>query len=80
MEFKTEFISNDYSFESKFNSSECGFNTQFGEMQQIGGGTNDYEKLKNKPSINGATLISGMKLSDIGIRTISNLELEEILK
>ena len=49
-------------------------------MQQIGGGTNDYEKLKNKPSINGATLIGGMKLSDIGIRTISNLELEEILK
>lgn len=69
MDFETKFIPNDYSF-----------TTEFGEIQQIGGGTNDYEKLENKPSINSATLIQGMKLSDIGIRTISNLELEEILK
>ena len=69
MDFKTSFSANDYSF-----------GTTFGEIQEIGSGTNYYEKLENLPSINGATLIRGMKLQDIGIRPISNTELEEILK
>lgn len=40
----------------------------------------DYEKLKNKPSINGVELIGDKTLEEIGIGEISNSEIEEIIK
>ena len=46
----------------------------------ITGGTNDYEKLKNKPSINGVELIQNKSFSDLGMDIISNQELEDMLK
>ena len=46
----------------------------------ITGGTNDYEKLKNKPSINGVELIKNKSFSDLGMDIISNQELEDMLK
>lgn len=46
----------------------------------ITGGTNDYEKLKNKPSINGIELVKNKSFSDLGMDIISNQELEDMLK
>lgn len=57
------------------------------EIQEVfeGSGGNpsreyDYEKLKNKPSINGVELIGDKTLEEIGIGEISNSEIEEIIK
>lgn len=41
--------------------------------------TSDYELLKNKPQINSVTLTGNKSLPDIGVNTISNLELEALL-
>lgn len=41
---------------------------------------NDYRHLEHKPDIEGAELREGMVLEDIGIRFLSNEELEELLK
>ena len=46
----------------------------------LSGGTNDYEKLKNKPQINGVELIKNKSFSDLGMDIISNQELEDMLK
>lgn len=43
-------------------------------------GSANYERLNNKPSINNTTLIGNKSLEDIGISSITNIELEEIFK
>lgn len=55
---------------------------EIGIEENIGlsGGTNDYEKLKNKPSINGVELVKNKSFSDLGMDIISNHELEDMLK
>lgn len=55
---------------------------EIGIKENIGltGGTNDYEKLKNKPSINGVELVKNKSFSDLGMDIISNQELEDMLK
>lgn len=50
------------------------------ENIELSGGTNDYEKLKNKPSINGVELVKNKSFSDLGMDIISNQELEDMLK
>lgn len=50
------------------------------ENIELSGGTNDYEKLKNKPRINGVELIQNKSFSDLGMDIISNQELEDMLK
>ena len=50
------------------------------ENIELSGGTNDYEKLKNKPQINGVELIHNKSFSDLGMDIISNQELEDMLK
>lgn len=44
------------------------------------GGTTNYEKLYNKPKINGTELIGNKSSEDIGIYKISNLEISDLLK
>ena len=45
------------------------------ELYGGGSGTNDYNDLRNKPQINGITLIGNKSLSDLGIQeTISDLD------
>ena len=39
----------------------------------------DYEKLINKPQIEGVTLIGNKQLSDLGLKEISNQNIEDIL-
>ena len=50
------------------------------ENIELIGGTNDYDKLKNKPKINGVELIKNKSFSDLGMNNITNQELEDMLK
>lgn len=51
-----------------------------------GAGTSDYEKLNNKPVINGVEVVGNLTLEDLGIETDASLqslteeELDEILQ
>lgn len=49
------------------------------ETRSGGGGTNDYEELINKPKINNVTLIKNKTFSDLGLNSLSNMELESLL-
>ena len=40
----------------------------------------DYEKLKNKPSINGVELIKNKSFEDLGCTPMKNSEILEIIK
>lgn len=62
--------------ESNTNEYEIGIQ----ENIELTGGTNDYEKLKNKPRINGVELIKNKSFSDLGMNNITNQELEDMLK
>lgn len=42
-------------------------------------GTRDYEKLINKPSINGKELIGNLDFGDLGDDGISTIEINEIV-
>ena len=44
------------------------------------GGTKDYNKLDNKPSINTVTLISDKSFEDLGLVPITNEQLENIFR
>lgn len=44
-----------------------------------GAGTSDYNELSNKPQINGVTLEGNKSNEDLGIQSISNAEIDEIL-
>ena len=50
------------------------------ENIEMSGGTNDYEKLKNKPAINGVELIKNKSFDDLGMSSITNQQLEDLLK
>lgn len=41
--------------------------------------TNDYEKLKNKPSINEVELSGDKSFEELGISPLSNLEIMQII-
>lgn len=43
-------------------------------------GTRDYNHLMNQPKINEVRLIGNRSLEELGIRSITNIELEELLK
>lgn len=47
--------------------------------EAVGGtGTNDYEKLKNKPSINSVELIGNKEFEDLGMTPITNQMIESL--
>ena len=41
---------------------------------------NDYEKLKNKPSINGVELMQDKSFEDLGDHVLTNFEILELMK
>lgn len=41
---------------------------------------NDYEKLHNKPSINGVKLIQDKSFEDLGDHVLTNFEILELMK
>lgn len=42
-------------------------------------GEKNYDNLENKPQINNVTLQGNKSLNDIGVQTLTNVEIEEIL-
>lgn len=50
------------------------------EEKVVVSGTSDYEKLKNKPRLNGVELIGDKSFEDVGLVALSNSELEKLLK
>ena len=44
-----------------------------------GGGTRDYNRLVNKPQINGVELVGNKSFEDLGEQTITNVELQSII-
>ena len=49
------------------------------EVMEGAGGTTDYEKLNNKPSINDVELSGDKSLGDLGISPLSDSEIMEII-
>ena len=41
---------------------------------------NDYEKLKNRPSINGVELMQDKSFEDLGDHVLTNFEILELMK
>lgn len=41
---------------------------------------NDYEKLKNKPSVNGVELAQDKSFEDLGDHVLTNFEILELMK
>ena len=50
------------------------------EEKVVVAGTSDYEKLKNKPHLNGVELVGNKSFEDVGLVALSNSELEKLLK
>lgn len=48
------------------------------QYQGGGEGTKDYEKLINKPQINDVTLIGNKSFEELGVNTMTNLEIKNI--
>ncbi len=55
------------SLESELSSTEVKMDSELATPVEIGGGTRDYNKLFNKPSIEGHTLQNDSSLDDIGV-------------
>lgn len=54
------------------------------EIQEVienasGTGTNDYEKLTNKPSINEVVLSGDKTFEDLGLTPLTNIEIMQII-
>lgn len=73
----TESFSLSFSFDK-----DLDFSPNFGEdiRPVFGEGTTNYEDLQNKPSINGVILQGDKSNEELKIDSISNIELESILK
>lgn len=56
------------------------FNTKIVPVVNPGGGTSDYNKLSNRPSINGIVLEGNKTNEELLIDAISNEEIERLLK
>lgn len=51
------------------------------ELMVIGGdGTKDYNELDNKPQINSVELINNKSFDDLGLKRITNSQIEEIMR
>lgn len=72
----------DLSFDLGFDSGNNGFNADFKNMQVISG-TNDYNPLINKPSINEVVLVGNKTGDQLDLQgkmdVISNTDIEDLL-
>lgn len=80
--WEPKFSDQQTSFSPKFSDDRMNFTPKFGQdiRPVFGGGTTDYEKLENKPKINGVVLQGDKTNEDLKIDSISNSVLESILK
>lgn len=59
--------------------SDVGIDVGIGRVVEINGTTN-YEKLSNKPRIEGIELVGNLLFPQLNLSCITNTELEDILK
>lgn len=57
-------------------SESSQMDAKFGEVQKVS--TSNYEDLYNKPSINGVQLIRDKSFEDLGVDSMSNMEIKQI--
>lgn len=48
--------------------------------EAIGAGTRDYNRLKNKPSINDVELVGDKSFAQLGLESLTNEEIEILLR
>lgn len=63
-------------FDAKFNSSNENLKATFGSAVTTG---LNYEKLYNKPQINSVELIGNKSFDDLGLSSLSNMDIHNIL-
>lgn len=61
---------------------DSGRSTKFGSkvVVAVGGGSNNYEELRNRPSINGVELLGNKTNEELLIDAIPNEEIEQLFK
>lgn len=79
VDFKASFKEKNGQFSAKFNQSESTggtFGAEFGQTQirEVG----DYEKLSNKPRIEGNTLIGDQTFVELGLGLITPQEIDDM--
>lgn len=66
--------------EMRFNPNNTRIEIEVEEvMESVSGGTKDYEKLENKPSINSVELVGNKTFEELGITPLSNIEIMNII-
>lgn len=68
-----EVASEAQTFDATFSTLERSMEFETGTVIQLAG--TDYEKLKNKPKINGVELSQNKSFNDLGLRSTTTLEL-----
>ena len=65
------------SFNAVFKEKNGDFVTQFGQTQMVS--TDDYEKIFNKPSIEGNVLIGDKTFSQLGLDVLTPQDVDDII-
>lgn len=73
--FKAEFVESGSGFGASFGEDQS-MKSKFGEVQRVS--TDDYEKLYNKPQIEGNTLIGDKSFVDLGLGEITPQDIDDL--
>ena len=74
--FKAKFKESEGQFRAHFSQEEGSFLARFDALQTVVKGS--YPDLTDKPSINGVTLIYDKSFEELGVETLTNLEIKSI--
>ena len=69
-------IDNESSIDTDIQTSDGEIDT---DIELSAGGTNDYNDLVNKPSIEGVELIGDKSLEELGVEALTNAEIDAII-
>ena len=64
-------------FKMRFRETEDGMRVSFGERVETV--TSDYEKLLNKPKIEGGLLLGDKSFEELGLRAITAQEIDDMI-
>ena len=66
-------------FSLGFDETARDFNSEFGEVQEVPKAEN-YENLKNLPSIEEVVLIGNKNFDELGLEECTNLDIDQLFK
>ena len=69
-------INTDSSIDTDIQTSDGEIDT---DIELSAGGTNDYNDLINKPSIEGVELVGDKTLEELGVEALTNAEIDAII-